>query len=81
MLVKEPETQRIFKKISLSLHKIISGYTRSQEIDKNQKDMNRKKINLRSALMLMALMLLVGCSKDNRVIEKPVFLAKMQKEL
>jgi len=75
MLVKEPETQRIFKKISLSLHKIISGYTRSQEIDKNQKDMNRKKINLRSALMLMALMLLVGCSKDNRVIEKPVFLA------
>ena len=34
-----------------------------------------KKINLLSGLMLMALMLLASCAKDNRVIEKPVFLA------
>ena len=37
--------------------------------------MNTKKINLLSGLMLMALMLLASCAKDNRVIEKPVFLA------
>ena len=34
-----------------------------------------KKINFLSGLMLMALMLLASCAKDNRVIEKPVFLA------
>ena len=34
-----------------------------------------KRINLLSGLMLMALMLLASCSMDNRVIEKPVFLA------
>ena len=33
-----------------------------------------KRINLLGGLMLMALMLLASCSKDNRVIEKPVFL-------
>ena len=37
--------------------------------------MNTKRMNLLSGLMLMALMLLASCSKDNRVIEKPVFLA------
>ena len=34
-----------------------------------------KKINLLSGLMLMVLMLLASCAKDNRIIEKPVFLA------
>ena len=34
-----------------------------------------KKTHVFTGLLLMALMLLVGCSQDNRVIDKPVFLA------